>query len=351
MQQMAQKMQKQQEEGQEQENAVDAQQLRELIKNLVNNSFDQEKTMQTLRGLNPADPTYVNWAQKQKDIKDNMKNVEDSLYSLSKRVPQIQSTVNKEISTINSNIDDALTNLGDRRTSEANQNQQYAMTAMNNLALMLDEALSQLQDQMKNAKPGSGKGKKGKPSISQLNQMQQKLNENMQKAREQMKQQGNPGKSGQPQQGQGQQGQGNMSEQFAKMAREQQMIRQALQQIDQQENKDGQKKLGDLDNIAKQMEQTEKDLVNKQVSDETLKRQEQIKTRMLEAEKADQEREQDQQRESKAGKDIAPGYIKALQTYQQMKNKQTEQVRTVAPTLNYYYKAKIKSYFDQINGK
>jgi hypothetical protein len=142
-----------------------------------------------------------------------------------------------------------------------------------------------------------------------------------------------------------------MSEQFAKMAREQQMIRQSLQQINEQENKDGRKQLGNLDNISKQMEQTEKDLVNKKITDETVKRQEQIKTRMLEAEKADQEREQDQQRESKAGKDIAPGYVKALQNYQQMKNKQTEQVRTVSPTLNYYYKSKIKSYFDQINGK
>ena len=67
-----------------------------------------------------------------------------------------------------------------------------------------------------------------------------------------------------------------------------------MQQISQEQNKDGRKQLGDLDNISKEMEQTEKDLVNKKISDETVKRQEQIKTRMLEAEKADQEREQDQ---------------------------------------------------------
>lgn len=342
MQQLADKLQKQQQEGEDKEADISMEALRQLIKNLVNNSFDQEKTMQTLRSLSTADPAYIGWAQKQKNIKDNMKNVEDSLYSLSKRVPQIQATVNKEIGIINANIEQSLTNLGDRRTAEANQNQQYAMTSMNNLALMLDEALSQMQNQSKNAKAGKGKGKK-QPSMSQLNKMQQQLNQNMQKMRDQMQQQGKSG--------QGQQGQGNQSEQFAKMAREQQMIRQSLQQISQEQNKDGRKQLGDLDNISKEMEQTEKDLVNKKISDETVKRQEQIKTRMLEAEKADQEREQDQKRESKAGKDIAPGYIKALQNYQQMKNKQTEQIRTVSPTLNYYYKSKIKSYFDQINGK
>jgi hypothetical protein len=174
--------------------------------------------------------------------------------------------------------------------------------------------------------------------------MQQQLNQNMQKAREQMQQQGNQGK--------GQQGNsGNMSEQFAKMARQQQMIRQALQQIDRDENKDGTGGLGNLDKISKEMEQTERDLVNRKITDDALKRQQQIQTRLLEAEKAEQQRDQDQQRESNAGKDLPPGYIKALQGYQQQKAKQTEQIRTVSPALNLYYKQKIKSYFDQLNAK
>ena len=99
------------------------------------------------------------------------------------------------------------------------------------------------------------------------------------------------------------------------------------------------------------MEQTERDLVNRRITDEAIKRQQQIQSRLLEAEKAEQEREQDQQRESKAGKDVPPGYIKALQEYQQAKEKQTEQVRTVPPELNYYYKSKIKYYFDLLNAK
>jgi hypothetical protein len=99
------------------------------------------------------------------------------------------------------------------------------------------------------------------------------------------------------------------------------------------------------------MEQTEHDLVNRRISTEAMKRQQQIKSRLLEAEKAEQEREQDQQRESHTGKDMPPGYIKALQDYQQTKEKQTEQVKTVSPALNLYYKLKIKSYFDLLNAK
>jgi len=342
MKQLADKMKQKSDEGEEAENTIDIQQLRELLKNLVNSSFAQESVMQTLKTTNPADPNYIALAQKQKDIKDNLKTAEDSLYALSRRVPQIQSTVNKEIAGINNHIDLALTNLGDRQTPEANGNQQYAMTAMNNLALMLSEALEQLQKESKN---GQGKGKSKKQSLAQLAQMQQELNQNMQKARDQM-QQGKPGHTG-PKQGQG----GNMSEQLAKMARQQQMIREMLDQINQDENKDGRGTLGNLDKISQQMEQNERDLVNKRITDEALKRQQQIQSRLLEADKADQQREQDQQRESHAGKDMPPGYIKALQDYQQLKVKETEQIKTVSPALNLYYKQRINSYFDQLNAK
>jgi len=349
MQQMAQKMQQDEQEGEQEENMLNAQQLRELLKVLVTSSFEQEKVMQTFRGMSANDPAYVATAQRQKDIKDNLKTAEDTLYALSRRIPQIQATVNQEVTSINDQIDKALDNLGDRRTAEANRNQQYAMTSMNNLALMLNEALDHLQDAMNK---GSGKGgKKKSQSLSQLNQMQQQLNKNMQKMRDQMQQQGNQGQSakkpGGEQNGQG----GGLSEQMARMARQQQSIRQQLQQLSRQQNKDGTGKLGNLDKISKEMEQTETDLVNKKITEESLKRQQQIQTRLLEAEKAEQEREQDKQRESRAGKNTPPGYIKALQSYEQLKAKQVEQIHTVPSALNLYYKQKIKRYFEQLNAK
>lgn len=339
IQQMAQQMQQEDAEGQQSGNSINTRELRELLKALVNSSFAQEKIMQSLRGMGGTDPGYTTLAQKQKDIKDNLKTTEDSLYALSRRVPQIQTSVNKEIATINDHITQALDDLGERKTPEALRGQQFAMAAMNNLALMLTEALDQLQKQ----KSKSGKGKGNQQSLSQLSKMQQQLNQNMQQAREQMQKQGN--------QPQGKSGHGGMSEQFAKMARQQQLIRQSLQQLNRQDNKDGKNGLGNLDKISKEMEQTENDLVNRKITDEALRRQQQIQTRLLEAEKAEQQREQDNKIESKAAQDIPPGYIKALRDYEQVKAKQTEQIRTAPPALNLYYKQKIKHYFDQLNSK
>ncbi|HAL83328.1 MAG TPA: hypothetical protein DCO83_14730, partial [Mucilaginibacter sp.] len=76
--------------------------------------------------------------------------------------------------------------------------------------------------------------------------------------------------------------------------------------------KDGGAGIKNADKISQQMEQTEKDLVNRRITEEAIKRQQQIQTRLLEAEKAEQQRGQDQQRESNAGKDIPPGYHKSI---------------------------------------
>jgi hypothetical protein len=52
-----------------------------------------------------------------------------------------------------------------------------------------------------------------------------------------------------------------MSEEFAKMAQQQQMIREALQKINREENKDGKGGLGNLNQMIEEMQSTETELV------------------------------------------------------------------------------------------
>ena len=334
-------LQSMQQENEEKENEVNAKSLRKILDNLIISSFDQEKTMQVVRQISSNDPNYIIQSQKQKEIQINLKMIEDSLYSLSKKVPQIQSVVNKEIQAVNLNIGKAIENLGERRTAEANRNQQFAMTSINNLALMLNEALEQLERAQQNGKAG-GKGKQ-KKNLSQLSKMQDQLNNNMQKAREEMLKQG--------QQKGGQQGKTGreMSEQLTRMAREQQMIRQAMQEINKMENKDGKGSLGNLDKLMKEMEQTETDLVNKRIQQETLNRQQEILSKLLDAEKADREREEDQKRESNEG--ITPPNTNSFifQEFQKIKQKEIDLLKTMTPSLNSYYKIKVRDYFKYLN--
>ncbi|WP_423148805.1 hypothetical protein [Rubrolithibacter danxiaensis] len=337
MQQLAQKLQSMQDESEQEENQVNIQSLKEILDNLLTASFEQEKLMETLKKTNINSPDYGNLTVKQKDIKDNLKLVQDSLFSLSAKVPQIQSVVNREIEQINTNIGRTLESLSERKTAEASRSQQYAMTSVNNLALMLSEVLDQLQKAMQNSSQG-GKGKK--QSLSQLSKMQEQLNRNMDKARQQMQQNAQKGQ---------QQPGSQMSQQFARMAKEQQLIREALQNINKELNKDGKGKLGNLDKLAQEMEQSETDLVNKRIRQETLLRQQEILSKLLDAEKAERERDLDSQRESKQAKEQSPNYKVVLEEYKKAKQKELELLKTVPPALNSFYKLKVGDYFKLLN--
>jgi hypothetical protein len=334
MEKMAQQMSQDQENGEEEEDKVNVKDLRKLLENLLASSFEQEKTMLFIRKMNTNDPSYVSGAQQQNAIKDNMKTITDSLFSLSKRVPQLQSVVNTEVDKINLNVAKSIENLAERRTAEANRYQQFTMTSMNNLALMLNEALEQMQD-----KKGGGKGKGKKQSMKQLQQMQEQLNKNMQQAREKMQQQGN----------QGTVPKGQMSQEFAKMAQQQQMIREALHKINKEDNKDGKGAMGNLNQTIQEMKKTEMDLVNKKLTQETLNRQKDLTVKLLEAEKAQREQDQSEKRESNAAKQFPPSYQKMLDQFNKQFKPQTEAIQKLPPNLNYYYKNKIAEYFKLLN--
>jgi hypothetical protein len=336
MQQLAKKMEEMQQESSEAENKVNAGELRQLLENLLKTSFDQEKVMLALKSMNSGDPLYTANVQKQRSIKDNLKTISDSLYALSKRVPQIESVVNDEMQKINLNVDKSLENLGERNTSGANRNQQYAMTSINNLSLMLSEALSQLQEAQKNPKKGGGKSK---GSMQQLQQMQEKLNKNMQNARQELQKNGNQGKVPK----------GQMSQEFSKMAQQQQMIREAMQKLNREQNKDGKNGMGDLNKMIEDMKSTENDLVNKKIEQQTLDRQKKILDKMLDAEKAEREEDEDDQREAKAAKEFPPSYKNMLEKFKAQQQSETEWIQKLPPGMNYYYKNKITTYFKLLN--
>ncbi len=342
MQALSQKMSKMKQDMEEEQEAEDEEALRALLENLLHLSFDQEKLMQELKTMDVNNPQYLKVSQQQRKLKDDAKMIEDSLFALSKRVIQIQSKVNQEIADINQNIEASLDNLEDRLVPQARSRQQFVMTSVNDLALLLSEALDQMQ-QAQSAKDGSCKKPgKGKPkSASALRKMQEELNKNMKKMMESMKDGSKPGGK----KGQGQQG---MSEQLAKMAAQQEYIRNELHRMDMEENKDGKKALGDLQKIQKKMEESENDIVNRMISEQTLKRQEEILTRLLESEKAERERDQDEQRKSEEAKNNVHRNPSEFEEYKRLKLKEMELLKTVPPALNSYYKKKVNDYFQTI---
>ncbi len=387
MQEMQEQMQKSMDDMQKEEQEEDMQALRQILENLLNLSFAQEDLMNQLGKLRTDNPQYLKIPQVQKKLQDDSKIIEDSLLALSKRVPALSATVNREISAINMNMGKAVSELAERMQSNAQMRMQYSMTSINNLALLLNESLEQMQQMAKeNKKPGKGSCKKpgkgskpsskpgdksGKPSMQSMKEMQQKLNQQLEELKKQLEKgskpggekpgekpggkkpggqggMGSQGKNGQGQQGMmpGQQGQG-MSEQLAKMAAQQEALRRQMQQMMDKIKKDGGSNPGG--NIADMMEQTEKDIVNKAITQETMKRQQDIITKLLESEKAEREREQDEQRKSNEAKNQNISNPSQFLEYKRQKEKEMELLNTVPPSLTPYYKEKVNTYFNSVN--
>ncbi|MDQ3046562.1 MAG: hypothetical protein M3R27_03370 [Bacteroidota bacterium] len=356
MEKMSEQLSKMQQDMAQEQEGEDIAQLRALLENLIQLSFGQESLMGELSKAKTNDPQYYKLNQKQKKLQDDSKMIEDSLLALSKRVPAIQSAVNKEISAINMNMEKAVDEIKESQTpsmdgrnhkQEAMSRQQLAMKSINELALMLNEALQNMQDAAKAKKdgpPGSGKckkpgGKGDKPSMSNMRQMQEALNKQIQKLKEGMEKGGTkPGqKSGN--------GSSGMSQELAKLAAQQEAIRQEIQKMADQINKDG-KGGGSMGKLAEKMEETETDLVNKMLSQETIKRQQDILTRLLEHEKAEKEREMDEKRQSNEAKNLSFSNPEEFLEYNRLKEKETELLKTVPPSLNPFYKTKVNQYFN-----
>ncbi len=352
------KMKQQQDQAEQEQAEEDMNAMRGLLENLIRFSLDQESLMEELKQIDVNNPRYTKLAQQQRELKDDAKVLEDSLFALSKRVSQISSMVNTEISSINDNISKSIAHLQDRVVPQARSEQQYVMTSVNNLALLLSEALQQMQQQMQQMKQqmkSSGSCKKpgqGKPSPSaqKMREMQEKLNAQMKALKKKMEGQQKGDGKGEKNDGKGEKsGSGSgMSEELARLAAQQEALRNELQQLNSEQNKDGQGSLGNLDQLAKQMEETEKDLVNRKLSQETLNRQEDILSRLLESEKAEREREQDEKRQSNEGNDNLVRNPGQFEDYKKLKMKEVELLKTIPPGLNPFYKNLVNYYFQTL---
>jgi hypothetical protein len=369
MKKMAQKMREQQSQDEEEQAQQNIDDLRDILENLLTLSFDQENLMKQFRTVDQTDPRFVQLGQTQRKLRDDAAIIQDSLYALAKKEPKIQSFVTREVGEMNGRMDEALGHIRQRDVPRATATEQQAMTSMNNLALMLSDALSQMQQEQQEGKgqPKSGGGKPGKgkkkgkgqgssPGKGNLGQMQQQLNEQIQ----QLSKSGKTGRA--------------MSQELAKLAGQQQMLRQAMQQLDRmqpgggqpggKEGKDGkeggkpggangkdgkgEQGGGGTGDVKKLMEQTETDLVNKRLTEETIMRQQQILTRLLEVEKSARERDQDTKREAQAAQNKPPVFPPAFEKYKSTKNRQTELLRTTPPALTPYYQREVGEYFQKM---
>lgn len=307
--------------------------LRDLVDNLVTLSFNQENLMNDFNGIRPSDPRFVELSQEQLKIQNDSQIIQDSLVSLSQRVFQISSFVMKELNEMNRQMESSINSLKEKRTNEAIGNQQFTMTSINNLALLLDDVLQQMQEQMASSM-NMGQGKDGSQKnipMAGISELQQRLSEQI----KELKQSGKTGRG--------------LSEELARLASQQEKLRNALENFET--GLEGNKLGEQIDRLIEDMEKNELDLLNKDINATTIERQQDIITRMLDAQNAMEQRGEDDKREAQTAEDYKLSLPANMQEYIKRKEQETQLLRTIPTKLNPYYKKESTIYFNKIKNK
>ncbi len=308
--------------------------LNRILDDLIKLSFKQEDIMISFRKLNSDNPTFVSLSQKQLKLKNQVNILSDSLLALSKRVVALSSFVTNELSELNRNIDASIRTLKQRKTNNAIINQQYSMTSMNNLALLLNDLLQQMRNQASGSN-GSGSQNQSMEILPNLRDLQQQLSKQIQELKK-----GNLNGR-------------KLNKELAEMAARQEMIRNELNRLNNTlKGQPGNKGLSNtLKKIAEDMEQNELNLINKQITQKLINRQKQILTRLLETDNALQNQKEDERREAETAKDYNSRVPEALKNYLEMKTKEIELLKSIPINLHPFYKSEVNEYFKRINEK
>jgi len=354
----AKKMKKQSEEmqaamegGASDQAGEDIKTIRQLLENLVTVSFDQEALFKDINPNMVNTPSYTSAIRQQFKLQGDFKIIEDTLVALSNRNSDIEGFVMDKVAEVKYNLKESIKNLEERQVPEGQEKQRRTMKNINDLALMLNESLDKAQQSSGapgggscNKPGGKGSGKSGKVPMDKITEGQQGLSEQLKEMKDKMDKEGKQGKSKK----EGSEGKdGTSAKDFAQAAARQAALRKALEglQNDKKEQGQGSK---ELEEIISNMDRIETELVNKRLNGETLKRMKDIETRLLEAEKAERQRELDNKRKSETAQEKRREMPPALQDYLKKRQSEIDMYKSVSPSLRPYYKTLVDEYYKSL---
>lgn len=232
----------------------------------------------------------------------------DDLMNASKMGMMMSPDLGKELGNAFNKMDKAGKDLGDQKKDNASSNQGKAKQSLDNAAKMLGDMMNKMSQDGKN-----GKGKGGQqPGQGNMGQLMQRLGNII---AQQMGLNGKMGKTGQNGK-EGNDGKGNSPDNLSrdqkiemqKLSLEQEMIRKSLEQLNEElkkeQEKSGEKVLGDLNEVQKEMQEIVKDLEENRVDDKLIEKQNRILSRLLDAQLSQREKDFEPKRESKPGENI-----------------------------------------------
>jgi hypothetical protein len=276
LQQFSKQMKEMQQQMLQQQSQYVMNELRKASSNMLELSKDEEALKQQSQNAPQNSPQLRQNAQDQQQAKEDLNNVIKGLSELSQKSFAVTPEMAKAIGEAMARMTNAMRALEMRNGSMASQEQEQAMASLNRAAVQVQNALQAMMQ-------GGGSG--GGGLLQQLQRAAgQQMSINMQT--QQM---------------------GGMSQQqaaeAARLAKEQGIVQKSLEELNREAQQSGEQKklLGDLQKIAEEMNEVIENLEQNHVNSETIKKQERILSRMLDASTSMHERDYEKKRKAETG--------------------------------------------------
>ena len=268
----------------QQQNRVNATALRSILRTLILLSDTQEDitiktSQQPFRGNG-----FVELARRENAVNQTFGIAVDSLAAVAARVPQLSNMILEKKTQIQKNLTNAQVYLAERDNANASAETRFVLSGFNELGTLIANLLDQMDSQ--DNQDGGGGGSMMQ-QLQEMSGQQQRLNQMIQDMINDI---------------QGERLSQDQMERFNQMARQQNEIRRQLEEM--RRNSDipgGDKIMSELERLAKEMEDAINDIRGGRTDRPFIQRQQNILSRMLDAEKALQERDEDEKRKGNTG--------------------------------------------------
>ena len=369
MKQMSSGMQQSMMSGGQEQLSEDAAMLRQILKNLLLFSFDQEDLMNQFKSIEINHNLYGSFLRKQSNLREHFSFIDDSLFTLSLRQPRLSETINSNITDVFYYIDKAMDELSENLLYQGVASQQYVMTASNNLSNVLSDILDNMESDLNFGQgegSGKGQGQRGKSGGTQLpdiimsqEELNKEVEDGLKKNDSSNKQDGKGKQDGEGKNGEngnsrtdekessggssGSNGDGSSEEMNGELYRIYQQQQELRKALEERLNQMGISPEGQQ--ILKQMENVESDLINNGFTNQTLQRMMNLQQQLLKLQNATYLQEEDQKRESNTNNkqfdnltnDQLPNAKKYFDTIEIL-NRQTLPLQNI-------YRKKVQGYF------
>ncbi|MEX0609354.1 MAG: DUF4175 family protein [Balneolaceae bacterium] len=258
------------------------------LHSLLTLSIEQEDLTTLASATENRSQAYVSLARNQRNVEEIFSAISDSLFQLSAEIPQLSNDINKKKMEVEKQLQLSLTQMAERDQGKSSVASRQALGGINDISFMIANLLEQLQNSQNNGGSGGMSTQQMMEQLQQSGEQQQQLNQQLQDMINDI---------------QGERLSQDQMERLDQMAREQNRIRKQLQEL--QQNGQGGDKIGSqLQRMIEDMEDTINDLRGGAADPMMIERQQNILSRMLEAENAMQERDEEDKREGNTAEDF-----------------------------------------------